>query len=352
MENVLLMRESETSASRAIKKFIDKKSEKSKNTAISYMGDIVQFVKHVYNKDVEHVTQHDWNRLEEETVVAYFDTLYKQGTDGKKKYKNTTMNRKISSLKELIRYLKKNKVITGDISYFDTIEKYFDDTESIEAMPLDVAKQYAEHFLKTEKFKAYEKHCICLLAIDTGLRVSELLNLLHSQFVLEIEYVIIRGRGKGNKKWIKKISYGLYEKLLQIGNKDGKVFNLSVKNVKDMMNRAKKELNHENRNYSFHSFKKTAVTFGYRQTGDIMEAKRIANHSDLKTTQIYLEEEDYGMSGAISLGETINHNLYKLVDHMTLLEGLEHLRKDSLFLLNIALTKIQSRNNDITENEN
>jgi len=351
MENLVILKQSETNASKIISKFIDKKKEKSDNTSISYKTDIVQFTLEVYNKTLEHVTHHDWNRLNEETFLGYYDKLYKEKVNGKKKYKNNTINRKISSIKELLRYLKKNKIITSDISYLDTLDKYIDDAESVEPMPLDVALQYAEHILKTERYKAYEKYCISLLAIDTGLRQSELINLKVSDFVYEKEYVIIRGRGKGNKKWIKKISHELFAKICKIdSNSEGKIFTISTKNVIDMMARARKQLNHEGRKYSFHSFRKTAVTFGYRQTGDIMEAKRIANHSNLKTTQLYVEEEDYGMTGAISIGENINPNLYKEVPHKLLLQGLEQLRKDSLFLLNIAIDKIEKQDTSITEN--
>lgn len=342
MVNNLKVAPLETQASQIVNKFLKKKEEKSLNTAISYKTDIVQFVSSVYNKSVELVTQQDWNSVDEEVVANYFDKMYQEAQDGKIRRKNSTINRKMSSIKELMRYLKRYKVITTDISFLDTIENYIDDTEGVEPFPLDVAWQYAEHILKTDRFKAYEKYCLCLLALDTGLRMEELLSLKKAQFVVEKEYIFLRGRGKGNKKWAKKISHSLYDMILKIDNKGDKIFSLSQKNVIDMMTRAKTKLQHENRNYSFHSFKKTAVTFAYRLTGDIMEAKRVGNHSNLGTVQKYIEEEDFGITGAVSLGDSIDTGLYRKVPHEVLLEGLESLSKGSLFLLNVSLNKLMA----------
>jgi len=323
--------EFQTKCGKEIEEFLYTKSKFSEHTATAYRKDIEQFLATVLGKSIDTVSGTHFDKVDFPMLRAYFDGLYRS-----KEFSNSTINRAISAVKMMLGHLKFVKEINCDLDFLDHIENLPNDSKQIGHMPLDMAKQYAEIAGRYEKYNAKQKRLLILLAIETALRRSDCLSLEWSQFTVYDDYVIIRGFEKGGKSYIKKIGVPLYNELLSI-KKGKKVFELSPKNVIDMMNRLKKLMNHENMNYSFHSFRKTAVTFVYRNTGDVLEAQKIANHSSLNSTRLYLEEEDYGIVGAISLGEGVNHDMYKTVPYGVLMEALESMNKDSLFMLNIRI---------------
>ena len=167
-----------------------------------------------------------------------------------------------------------------------------------------------------------------------------------SNFIEQEDCVLVRGIGKGNKEFRQKISKDFYKELLTLKQSGvDQVFQLSSKNLHDMMERLKAQMNlPEERGIVFHSIRKSGSTWRYRITGgDIMEVKRSLNHSNLNTTQLYLANQDYGSAiGAVSSGGQINHNLYKEVDHETLLKAVENLSKDQQLILNLKLKELIS----------
>lgn len=149
---------------------------------------------------------------------------------------------------------------------------------------------------------------------DTCLRKSALLNLTWSDFIEHEEYIEIKAIDKGNEERNLRISKEFYDALLQIKSesKDGKVFNISETSIQDMMNYLKSQMQFEDkRNVVFHSIRKCGVTFQFRLSNDIMQAKKAAGHSNLNNTS-----------------------------HEELLRGIESLNKDQRLLLNIKLNEI------------
>jgi hypothetical protein len=76
-------------------------------------------------------------------------------------------------------------------------------------------------------------------------------------------------------------------------------------------------------------------------TGDVLEAQRSAGHSQLTTTQLYLQHEDYGAMGAVSSAGKLDMELYKNVEHDVLLEALGKCNKDLLTILNVKIAELQ-----------
>src|SRR5699024_4255490 len=146
-------------------------------------------------------------------------------------------------------------------------------------MPLEVAKIYINAALR-ELHKSKEKQALIMLAVDSGLRLNELLSLTDKSFIEESDQIIINGKGKGNKEFQVAISRELYQCVMDnLGNVSGKLFTLSRKNIIDMMNRMKKELGYEDHNYTFHSFRKTALTITYEVAG-LLEAQKKGHHKN------------------------------------------------------------------------
>ncbi len=346
MASILSIQDFKTKESEAIEEFLQDKLKKSENTYIAYKSDIAHFFKSIFNKQIQHISKSDLENINLNKLKTYLNNLYIDALNGKINCSNKTINRKQAAIKSMIKYLKGINIISNDISYLELIESLPDDSEEIRYMPKHLALKYADFFLKHEAHKPLEKHLLVMLALDTGLRLSELLDLRWNQFVVDGAHVTIHGRGKGNKKWIDKINYELmYKKLLPLKtNEKDKLFSLSRKNVHDMMQRAKKHFGHEDINYSFHSFKKTAVTFAYRATGSLEQAQKKGRHASLETTKIYLEEEELLVTGVISLGETINPLEYRNATHEELIKALDDIPDDLLFRLNMLLSRNKELN--------
>lgn len=334
--------------SKYIEDFLIAKKKKSERTYINYKKDLEDFFKAVLGKEIEFVTKKDFESISLETLITYFNDLYElEKEEGVRKYANSTINRKQSTVKQLIRYLKARDIIKFELDGLDLIENLPSDNKNIEAIPFDTAMKYANWFLYNEKEKPLEKYLITKLAIDTGLRATELINLKWNQFVIDGDNVIMRGVGKGNKKWIEKISLEFYRELEQLKKDvdtsgDTRLFTIEYYTLANMMKRAKVALKHQDRNYSFHSFKKTAVTMAYRLTGDILEAQRKGRHSSLDTTRIYTQEEDYGITGLVSLGAETSPTLYKEVEHELLIKALESMNKDMIYILNSKINTLKN----------
>lgn len=327
----------------AVEQFLKQKYQRNVNTYRNYLLDIEHFFQSMFGKHYSFVTKDELNQVANiDGLMTYFDSLYDITNDtGKRLFTNVTINRKQSSIKALLKFLKIKKVYDNDLTELELIQNLPKDTKSIEVISFDTAMKYAEWIKENEKVKANEKYIIVKLAIDSGLRASELLSLKWNQFEKDLNCVVMRGRGKGNKDWIEKISLQFYEEILTLKADSEYVFTLNYDNLVRMMNRVKKAFGVSDKNISFHSFKKCSVTSAYKLTGDILEAQRKGRHSSLDTTRLYTESEDYGITGLISLGNSVPKDLYKNVDNETLIKAIELMNKDFIYILNNKIAELQ-----------
>ena len=321
----------ETKLGKAIGDFLEEKSKKSKDTAANYLSDIKQFLKYMFDKTIDTVIIDEIEQLNYNKLNDYLKALSEIK-------ENSTINRKASAIESLYKYLKKMGNIEMDISFFGLITALPNRPKSYDVMPMQIAELYVEA-ASHEKHKPLEKKWAIILAIELGLRLSEVLDLKWSQFKVDGKSVIVAGYGKGNVKYVEVISKALYDDLTSELKEDGNklLFTLSQKNVNDMMIRLKKVLKQEDRNYTFHSFKKASVTNTHKYTRNILDAQKKGKHKKIETTLIYLEEAEAKMTGYFSLSKNLNNNLYKEVDHELLITTLEKMPKDVLFLLNLEL---------------
>lgn len=328
----------QTKCGKAIDQFLNERYKRSKNTAQGYRGDIEKFLKEVYEKTIDTITVEELDCLDFDSFSEYINSI--TGVS------NSTVNRHTSSIRTMMNNLKKRNILESDVGYLDLISLKRNTSKPIDVMPREVVLNYITEADKEQNYPEKKQNLI-MFAVDTALRMEDYLEMKWDQFSPQEEWVIVKGYGKGGKPWIEKISYKVYSSLLNMrqGN-ESKVFSpLSEKNVTDMMNRIKGKLGYTDRAYSFHSFKKTAVTFTYRLTGDILEAMKKGKHSNMETTRIYLQEEDYGMTGMFSLGDH-DSDLYKKITHEELLMALGELNKDTLHLLNIKIDNLKKKNEE------
>lgn len=318
----------------AIEQYLKEASKGSKHTERNYRSRINRFLKHVYEKTIDTVTFEELDLMDYDSFTQYIDSF--------EEVKNNTINNHMSAVKELLRDLKGRNLLRSDIAYLDSIKPENNDGKEIEYMSVDVVERYISEAGR-ELHNAEAKQKLIMLAADQGLRLEALLNLSWGSFMPRENGVVLTGYDKGNKKFTKVISYYVYEDLLKLRKEasiDSKVFSpLSPKNVTDMMIRIKVNLGYEDISYSFHSLRKSAGTWVYRYTNDILEAQKALGHDNLNNTQIYVKNLDYGVMGMFSLR---NHDseAYKKLSHEELLDVLDTLSGDFLHVLN---AKIQQK---------
>lgn len=321
-----------------IQKFLNIKGLKSENTKINYTKHIKDFF-NIIRPDVK-----DIRFLKEEDVQITLDdfedfilTLKDEGN-----YKNNTINTKVRAVKSLIKYLFSKNIIK-DIGFIQAgqVENLPEIVDSYGVLTVDEVLKMAD--LAYEERELGEiKYYLILFALDTCLRQRAILRLKWSDFEIREDCVVVHAVDKGNKKFNSKISKEFYNELLKLKkyNKP-EVFPISSDSINDMMKRLRNKMNiADERNIVFHSIRKAGVTFQYRITGDILQAKKAANHSNIHTTTRYIGETDYGVIGAVSAGNRMDENLYKNVSYEELLKAIENCPKDVQLIINIKLKEI------------
>lgn len=339
-----------------IEKFLNEKRERSNSngTVGEYERDIRTFFKFIRNKDIEHLTIDDV-QIPNDDLREYKNYLINELDNGL-----NTVSRKFSTLRSLYEYfynydLVDDKSIKSVNKIKITNNKDMVDHHGI--LTVNEVLQMAELVLNQEiksnnknnvEYLRKAKYFLLLFSLDTCLRKQAILNLTWKDFDVrdDSDEVTVMAIDKGGKQYRPKISKDFYNELLELKIDDGKVFKMSSVTIQNMMKWLIEEMEiNKDRKIVFHSIRKCGVTYCWKSTGNIMQAKKAANHSNLNTTQIYLPDEDYGAMGAISsIGKLEDDELYKKVSHEDLLKGIESLIKDQKLLLNIKLNEIISNN--------
>ena len=314
-----------------IDEFLMEMKVRSLDTYRNYLCDLNQIAKYFFGYDnYKYLNKNNLESLDVDVMLKFRNTLYEElDKYGERKYSNSTINRRISSFKSLIKYLKARKCIEYPVNDLTTILRSLPN-HSVETDPLSFedAEKCLEEIKKHKN--GYPIYLAAKLSIDTGLRAKEILTLQWEQFYLEDDFVTIKSKGnikgKGNKDWEKQISHGIYEELLTLRTKNKKkLFNFDYTTLANHTKRAidDLDLNKDGKKYSFHSFRKCAATNFHNLTKDMLAVQKYLNHSSLETTQRYVKSRDYGTVGIYSSEETIDKGLYKKVDISLLIEIIE-----------------------------
>ena len=314
---------------------------KSVKTFEAYFSDISRMFDDLLgHSNFAHITKEEIESLTLDVLLIYFNKLYNEKKEDKsRKYSNKTINRKQAAVRSLFKYLVAREVIEYNLTSLVLLEKYNDTSEEVEMIPMEVALQYADYAKRNERF-GFEKYILIKLALETAMRAEELLKLEWRQFLIEQDGVAIiskgSNKGKGQKEYLDKISKEFYEEVLKlkmIGNTET-LFTVKYRTIADMMTRLNKTFKNENKGYTFHSFKKTAVTMVYLMTNCIVTAQKKARHKDLNTTRKYLRIADTNITGVISNMMSHDEDLYKQVDLDILIACIDKARWDVRLLLN------------------
>lgn len=293
-----------------IQSFLNEMEMFNEKTSTTYERGIRDFFQIVKEKELEFVNSNDLN-LEKNDVEYFRQVLKKQG------YSNLTINNKVTSLRRLLVNLKviknefKQKKYDIDTDFFDAIKRLPENAESYDAFTVEEVLNLAELALE-EKHNGLIKSLYIQFALDTCIRKEAILKLKWTNFhATESDEVQIVGFDKYEKEYRKVINKAFYNELLKIKTNSENVFDINVRSIDVMMPRLIKKLNlNTDRKLAFHSIRKTGVTFIFRLTGDLKAAQKAANHKKASLTiETYVEEQDYGIQGAISMKYVNNQDI-------------------------------------------
>lgn len=317
-------------------------------TQIAYESDVRLFFRIVKKKEkgmeLEYLSMDDLQLTLDDLEYFKQELCDMRNGDGKYTYTNKSINRKLSAIKSFLRGMAKKKLIK-DISFITLVNSEKEKDNHYGALSVSECLEMAEWAWEHERELGSVKRLMILFSLDSCIRKSAQLRLTWNDFVEQEDGVMVKGIDKGNNEFRQLISKDFYNELLKIKDENSnKVFNISSDAINGMMNRYRKFFNiPKERRIVWHSIRKSGVTFRYRVTSDIFEAKRAAGHKNITTTQIYVQEEDYGALGAVSSAGKLDADLYKKVDHETLIKAIEMLKKDNKLILNMKINEILNK---------
>lgn len=320
-----------------IQKYLNSHGYNSDKTKLAYKQDIRQFFNIVKQKEIQYLSNEDI-QLTLDDFEDFIEVLHKKvNTKEERQYSNATINRKVKAVRGLIKYLAGKKLVK-DAAFLSLIKNLPEVKNSHGILEFNEVLDMAELALK-EKRKGENKRLAILFSFDTCARISEVVGLKWSNFVAKEDVVLVKGIGKGNKEFRQTISNDFYNELLKIKTPGEElVFQISTKRLTDTIGRLREELKiPKERNIVFHSIRKAGANWRFRVTNDILEAKRSLNHSSLTTTQVYLDNQDYGILGAVSTSGKLDMDLFKKVDLETLIKALENSTKNTQMLVNLKV---------------
>lgn len=259
----------------------------SNNTQESYRFDLIDFSNYLNDKSIN-----DLNSLREKDITDYLAYLKDD-----KKLKARSIERHLTTLRMLYKYLIKNEIVDNDItSNIDNLKlgRHLPDVLTIDEVNslLDI---------KLETIYDIRTKAMLEIMYSSGLRVSELVNLELSDIDLFNDTILING--KGSKERI--VPIGEYSKkylndYLEVRNslikrKHGNPNKLFLNNhgmpitrngFNFLLNNILKEKGIE-KNVTPHTLRHSFATHMLDNGADLRSIQELLGHSDIVTTRIY-----------------------------------------------------------------
>ncbi len=205
----------------------------------------------------------------------------------KKNLKTSSINRKISSLKNFLKFLHTEKIIKQiDFQEFESLS-------NLKKIPKAISKlQMEQIFTNLYNSKQTNKELYILvlkLIYLSGLRISEALNLKWSDINHQDNSIYVYGKGSKERKVF--IIKDFLEHLKNLGKKNQFVFTLknkkiSPRSVNKFLENCYNDKIIKNK-LSSHVFRHSFATTMLENKADIRHIQKLLGHSSISTTEIY-----------------------------------------------------------------
>ena len=205
----------------------------------------------------------------------------------KKNLKTSSVNRKISTLKNYLKFLHTEKII-------DQIDfQEFESLSSIKKIPKAISKsqmeQIFEDLKKSKQTNAGLYILILKLIYLSGLRISEALNLKWSDINHQDNSIYVYGKGSKERK-----VFIINDYLVQLKNLDKNnqfVFTINKKKISTRSVNKFLQNCYDNslikNKLSSHIFRHSFATTMLENNADIRHIQKLLGHSSISTTEIY-----------------------------------------------------------------
>ena len=251
--------------------FLISEKNLSRNSVNNYLVDLDQFF---YTEDIK---VSDLNAK----IKSYIINLRK------KNLKISSINRKISTLKNFLKFLQTEKIIEKiDFQEFESLS-------NLKKIPKAISKlQMEQIFMNLYNSKQTNKELYILvlkLIYLSGLRISEALNLKWSDINYHDNSIYVYGKGSKERKVY--IIKDFLEHLKNLGKKNQFVFSLNNKKIstrsvnKFLENCYNGSIIKEK--LSSHVFRHSFATIMLENNADIRHIQKLLGHSSISTTEIY-----------------------------------------------------------------
>lgn len=263
--------------------YIQYTEPRSKQTVSAYKNDLKDFNLYLKKHMVEQYKEVDYNM-----ILDYVSTLESQ-------YKQATVSRKISTLRNLFKYLSQYGLVEQNVT------SYLQGKRKPSALPTSLNKDEIQLLFSFSKetLKDYLDIAILQLLFSTGIRVSECVDLSFNQIFLEEGWLKILGKGNKermvpiSKKAITHLQY--YLEIIRpqfVTHKTNYIFitkkgNQITRQYVHTMIQLRREQAGIQKKISAHTLRHSLATQMLNQSVDLRVIQEILGHSDIKTTQIY-----------------------------------------------------------------
>ncbi|OMD09833.1 tyrosine-type recombinase/integrase [Paenibacillus odorifer] len=320
----------------AIESFLTEMGDRSASTKTAYKKDIQRFFSMMKGKEISQLIESDL-RVTKTDVIRY-RTLLKDTlkTDQTPKYKRSSINRFINSIRSLYQYLNSDgfeSLINMSAFSINSLpendsESAGEITESIFIAMVDKALTLENGLLKSLLIGLAGRTAIRLSAL-LALKWSDIHYINHGRHKGNWEIVVI---DKGNKKNEKYVSDKFHQRLLAIKVEgQDRIFNISTTAVDNMIKRICKLLKlPEDNNISFHSLKGFAINTTADNGGTWIDIAEMGDHASAQTAKDYYlkRNKDYTKSAGYIIDEEFDINVLNDLNKMELLKIINDMDKN------------------------
>ncbi len=249
-----------------------------------------------------------------------------------KNFKPSSLNRKLSSLKQFYQILKEEGYIkTNPLTNQESFKKHVKLPKSLSENVMILLLEKAKHDYENSQDLAFQKNkCLRTLTIleilySTGMRITELLELPLSDFINITEKLQIKGKGDVyrmvafNKEAKSVIDIWLDHRSTLEGSIDNKYMfpekngsgHISRQIIYKDLSRLSKSIGIGKNEISPHNIRHSFATHMLNRGADLRSLQKLLGHADISTTEIYTYVKSDRLSGLVKDTHPLNKMNFK-----------------------------------------